>query len=75
MRNLLVKEIMTKKVIYVNIHDNLLSVAELLYKTNIGSVLVKKSDQPEGIVTRLCRVQPAVDTATEVVGAVRRGLE
>lgn len=44
-------DIARKKVFFCDVEDSINVVARVLYKNNIGSILVKKKDKVEGIIT------------------------
>lgn len=49
---MIVKDLMVKEVKTINIDNNLQSVANIILKNNIGSVIIKKENKPEGIITK-----------------------
>ncbi|MEA2037785.1 MAG: CBS domain-containing protein [Nanoarchaeota archaeon] len=51
MKSIQVKNIMTKKILSAQTDDIVLDVAKLMYKNNIGSVIIKAGEIPLGIIT------------------------
>ncbi len=65
MDEILVKDIMTKKVMTVDYESSIGAAAEIMAKARVGSLIVKSASGPVGIVTESDIVKKAVNQKTD----------